>query len=159
MTTGSTCSTFLAPFCRPDWMVADLAARDRDGALTEIVAHLVACGALSDGDEVLAALRQREELGSTAGLLGKGIANPHARLAGLQQIVVTVARSQRGIEFGGDGPVHLVVVLLAPAAARSEYLQALASVARWLKDDRRRSALLEANGSSEICRALVEAEP
>jgi PTS system nitrogen regulatory IIA component len=155
---SSTSSAFLAPFCHPDWMIADLAARDRDGALAEIVSHLVAHGALADADAVLTALRQREELGSTAGLLGKGIANPHGRLAGLPQIVLTVARSRAGVEFGGDGPVHLIVVLLAPAEARGEYLQALAAVARWLKDERRRRAILGAAGPSEICQTLVEVE-
>ena len=83
---------------------------------------------------VIDGLMAREQLGATA--MGDGVAIPHARVAGLSQIVGVFARLVRPVEFdAADGqPVDLVFMLLAPESAGADHLRALARVSRLLRD-------------------------
>ena len=66
--------------------------------------------------EILGALQARERLGSTA--LGRGVALPHARLAGDDPPVVLFARLRRPIDYEArdEEPVDLVILILWPEA-------------------------------------------
>ncbi|MGF1503057.1 MAG: PTS IIA-like nitrogen regulatory protein PtsN [Paracoccaceae bacterium] len=83
--------------------------------------------------EVMAGLTAREQLGSTA--MGGGVAIPHARIAGLEQIVGLFARLDKPVDFdAADGqPIDLVFALLAPEEAGADHLRALARVSRLLR--------------------------
>jgi PTS system nitrogen regulatory IIA component len=84
--------------------------------------------------EVRDAVLNREELGSTG--IGGGVAIPHARLAGLNRPFGMLARLDQPIEFYAvDGePVDLVFLLLAPTGPAGDQLNALACIARRLRD-------------------------
>ena len=85
-------------------------------------------------DAILAALEQREKLGTTG--IGEGIAIPHARIAGIDRVVGFFARLATPVEYDAldDAPVDLVFLLLAPESASSLQLKALARIARLLRD-------------------------
>jgi PTS system nitrogen regulatory IIA component len=85
-------------------------------------------------ETILAALQQRERLGTTG--IGDGIAIPHAKLEGLAAMTGFLARLVKPIDFEAlDGqPIDLVVLLLAPASEGTAHLKALARVARLLRD-------------------------
>ena len=87
-----------------------------------------------DGRQIFETLLQRERLGSTA--IGRGIAIPHGRVAGLTNIVSLFARLAQPIEFGAldDENVDLIFLLLAPEHAGADHLKALARVSRFLRD-------------------------
>lgn len=87
-----------------------------------------------DQENVLAALVQREKLGTTG--IGDGVAVPHARLPGLERSVGYFARLSRPIDYDAldERPVDLVFALLAPEDEHSEQLKALAQIARLLRD-------------------------
>lgn len=80
-------------------------------------------------------LLERERLGSTG--MGRGIAIPHGKLAGLDRVHAVFARLERGVDFDAiDGqPVDLVMVLLAPEQHGADHLRALAKVSRMLRND------------------------
>jgi PTS system nitrogen regulatory IIA component len=79
-------------------------------------------------------VRKRDELGSTG--IGKGVALPHARLREVKKTVGVLARLIKPVEFEAvDGePVDIVFLLLLPAAAQLDQLNALAATARKLRD-------------------------
>lgn len=85
-------------------------------------------------DPVTAALLEREALGPTG--VGHGIALPHARLEGLDDIVGLFVRVEKPTEFSAvdKQPVDLVFCLLAPQRAGVEHLKALALVSRTMRD-------------------------
>lgn len=92
---------------------------------------------LDIGDrEIFEVLLQRERLGSTG--VGGGIAIPHGKLPGMDQLFGVFARLERPIDFQAmDGePVDLMFVLLAPESAGADHLKALAQIARFLRDPR-----------------------
>ena len=97
-----------------------------------------------DAAEILEAITNREELGSTG--LGNAIAIPHGKIAGLDGVTALLARLDEPIEFDSvdDQPVDIVVMLLAPTGAGADHLKALSRVARLLRtesvvDDLRRA--------------------
>ncbi len=78
---------------------------------------------------IAAALAAREALGTTG--LGKGIAIPHARLAGLDRPFAAFARTRRPLAFDApDGePVSMFFLLVVPIDAAARHLEILAEVA------------------------------
>ncbi len=84
--------------------------------------------------EIVAALNERERLGSTG--FGAGVAIPHGKIEGLPQMFGYFARLTSPIEFQAvdNLPVDLVFLLLSPPNAGADHLKALARVSRALRD-------------------------
>lgn len=122
----------LASLAKPQLIFSDFEAKGRDGALRALTERICRVLGLADSDIVLSALREREELGSTA--LGNGLAVPHGRIRGLRDIVLAVAVSRRGVDYGAeDGrPVRVFFVLLSPQESAGRHLKALAAVSEWM---------------------------
>ena len=87
-----------------------------------------------DADKITADILKREKLGSTG--VGGGVAIPHARIADVKKPFGIFARLKSAIEFDAIDrqPVDLVFLLLLPTAPAAEQLNALALVARRLRD-------------------------
>ena len=103
-------------------------------SLFKQLADLVAQRLGLDSGAVLAALNEREQLGSTG--FGQGVAIPHAKIEGLPRIYGLFARLGEAVDYKAiDGrPVDLVFLLLSPPDAGAEHLKALAMVSRLLRD-------------------------
>ena len=88
-----------------------LAATTRASVLRELVALAEQSWQVYDPEAVLEAIRQREEMGSTALPTGVAIPHPHRPLPNaLGEAVIAFGRTASGIPFGGrarraDGPV------------------------------------------------------
>lgn len=95
-------------------------------------------------------LSEREALGSTG--FGRGVAIPHARIAGLRRPVAAFLRLARPIDFdSADGaPVSLVFGLISPQQAGAQHLQALAAISRLMREDRVHEALVSARSEEEL---------
>jgi PTS system nitrogen regulatory IIA component len=97
-----------------------------------------------DQKVVLTGLEDRERLGSTG--FGRGVAIPHARIAGVNRPVAALLRLEAPVAFdSADGiPVDLVFGLLSPEHAGAAHLHALAAISRLMRDERMHTALVEA---------------
>lgn len=137
----------LASLAKPQLIFSGVEAKSRDGALRTLTERICRVLGLSDPEAVLAALREREELGSTA--VGGGMAIPHGRIRGLRDIVLAVAVSKRGVDYGADDgmPVRFFFVLLSPRERAGRHLQALAAVSEWVS-----------HGGSERLRKVSKAQ-
>ena len=84
--------------------------------------------------DIFDTILQREKLGSTG--VGSGIAIPHGKLAGIDQITGVFARLENPVDFEAldDQPVDLVFLLLAPESAGADHLKALSRIARVLRN-------------------------
>lgn len=87
-----------------------------------------------DPDKVVDALISRESLGPTG--VGHGVALPHARVDGIDQVVGAFVLLDKPIDFSSVDrqPVDLAFALFAPQEAGVEHLKALALVSRTLRD-------------------------
>ena len=79
-------------------------------------------------------LIERERLGSTG--VGNGIAIPHGKLEGLEEMTAFLIRLETPVDFESldNMPVDLVFCLLAPDDAGADHLKALARIARLVRD-------------------------
>jgi mannitol/fructose-specific phosphotransferase system IIA component (Ntr-type) len=150
----------LASLIPAEAILEQLEATDRKVALKEMVGALAVAGRIDEGkvSALVKALMSREELGSTG--IGKGVAVPHARHDGVQGLVGAFGRSSEGVDFSAlDGqPVHLVFLLLSSNDASGELLEALARVAKLVRDDRFCRFLRGAKDKEEIAELLLEAD-
>jgi len=124
-----------------DAVLLDSRASSKSAMIAEIVGLLPSI----DPDQAMAVVMEREKLGSTG--IGHGIAIPHGRLPDLDAPVTALARHTGGIDFEAiDGqPVHIVVVLLAPANEDRSHLEMLAGLARTLQQESVRQAIMQAD--------------
>ena len=123
--------------------VAILDATDKQ-AILEALSRTFARSWGLDANEVLEQLEERERLGSTG--FGRGVAIPHARIAGIQRPVAALLKLRQPIDFAAaDGlPVDLVFGLLSPENSGATHLHALAAISRLMRDERVHDALSEA---------------
>jgi len=107
---------------------------------------------------IMEALLQREALGSTG--LGSGVAVPHARLDGLEQVTGVFVRLETPVAWGAvdDRPVDLLFALFAPPRDGADHLRALAAVSRALRSTEMREHLRKAHTTDAI-RALFVRDP
>lgn len=110
-----------------------------------------------DATLVLPALIEREALGPTG--VGRGVALPHARLSGLEDIRGLFVRLDKPVNYDAVDrqPVDLVFALFAPDGNGVDHLKALATVSRVLRDPSFCSAL-RANDDANKLYALMTSD-
>lgn len=91
-----------------------------------------ACGL--DMNLAVEALMERESLGPTG--VGHGIALPHARIPGLENVCAVFLKLDNPLDFDSVDrqPVDLVFALFAPVDAGVDHLKALALVSRTMRN-------------------------
>jgi PTS system nitrogen regulatory IIA component len=148
--------------------IGDLLARDgivlRSGASSkrqalQVVAASAAQALGMDEHAILAALLEREALGSTG--LGSGVAVPHARLAGMERVCAVFVRLDTPIAYGAvdDRPVDLLFALFAPPREGAEHLRALAAVSRAMRSPELREQLRQSRTADAIHALFVRDAP
>ena len=127
------------------------------GSKRQLLEELAKVAATQTGlDEriVFDALLERERLGTTG--VGKGVALPHTRLAGLDKIFCAFIKSEPVSFDAVDGkPVDLIFLLLAPEESGADHLKALAKLSRILRDETAAEGLRGAKTTDDVF-ALIE---
>ena len=146
----------VADFVTPATVIVGLRAKDKHQLLDEIARRAAATLGLERA-AILEPLLAREALGSTG--VGRGIAIPHARIAGLPRLLGLLARLERPVDFTAidDQPVDLVCLLLTPALA-AEHLPALACLSRRLREKAVADRLRAARDGAALYGALTGAQ-
>jgi PTS system nitrogen regulatory IIA component len=141
-------------FLSPADAQVDVTVSDKAELLQELADR--ATNSLSlPSDRILNELLKREKLGSTG--TGGGIAIPHARISGVNKPFGILVRLKQPIDFDAiDGqPVDLLLLLLLPVTSDKEQLNALASVARILRNSDSVRNLRRSRDSEGLFRAMV----
>lgn len=131
-------------------VAAELSAANEEQAIRAVAGLLRQNPAVSDTDKLTAEVLEREKLSPTA--MGHGVAFPHARTAGVRQIVMAIGRSREGVNFKGaaDGPVHFFFVIGTPPNQAPQYLMVVGRLARLLKSAGVREQLLAATTADAV---------
>ncbi|WP_244474886.1 PTS sugar transporter subunit IIA [Methylobacterium sp. Leaf99] len=119
-------------------------------ALLDDLARRAARALDRDAAPVRSALEKREGLGSTG--VGNGIALPHARLETVRRPFGGLVRLRDPVEFDAidERPVDLVFLLLLPIKAQGSQLNALACVARRMRDPKAAAAMRGARDADAL---------
>ena len=131
-----------------------ISANNKRKALS-VVAEIAARNFGLDAGDILDALSEREQAGSTG--VGHGVAAPHARIDGLTRLRGVFVRLEHPVDFESvdEQPVDLIFALFAPKEATGvEHLRALARVSRLLRQAKLREHLRQA-GTADAIHALL----
>jgi len=131
---------------------------DKERILEELVGVLARSAHIGNRNKLLIDLVNRERKATTA--IGHGIAIPHVRTMQAKELILAVAISPEGYDFGApDGePVKLFFAMAAPPYDDSLYLRVFKALAEVLQFDYFRERLIAAEQEYDIIRAFQEME-
>jgi PTS system nitrogen regulatory IIA component len=130
---------------------------EKTAALRELIRRAPVFSQILDLSTFEESVLSREKIQSTG--LGHGVAVAHGRSGSLSRVLMGLGVSLAGIPFDSpDGkPVHLLFVIASPPETSLDYLQALSSLVRVIRDCSLREALLEAVDPRQIEAAIRSA--
>jgi len=143
-----------------DSVLCDLHVSSKKQLFQEMASKLLDTEALKGSGvacrDIVAAAMERERLGSTG--VGTGVALPHARIDGIDEVHAVFARLETAIEYDAidERPVDLVALLIAPTDAGGAHLRALAKVSRALRRQNMRQRLRAAPNEESLLTILTE---
>ena len=142
----------------PESTIVDLKGESKEDIITELVNSLAVGDTITDRDQVLQAVLDREKIMSTG--IGDGIAIPHGKSAAVTELVAAMGTQRRGIDLDAlDGePAFVLFLLVSPANVSGPHIKALARISRLLKNDAFKKKLIEANSAEEIIATIEAAE-
>ncbi|MBF0588210.1 MAG: PTS sugar transporter subunit IIA [Magnetococcales bacterium] len=143
-------------------LVPDLAAKDKEMALSRLSTVVAEDMKDVSSDDLFAALMERERVSTTG--IGQGIAIPHGKLseemfANAKRAcpIAALGRIPSGMDFESmDGrPVHFIVALFSPIHDNRAHLQALATISRQLRSKTCQEQLMAADSPKALYQAMV----
>lgn len=101
--------------------------------LFKFIANKISQFTKLDVNYILDKLNEREKLGTTS--LGNGVAIPHTKIDGQENVFSLLLKLKKAIKFSNDDPrnVELVFVIIAPENEQTDHLLALSVISKFLK--------------------------
>ena len=148
----------LTQILEPACIKVPLAGRDKKTVIAELVDILDANKLLVDKNDVLQAVLSRENTRSTG--IGSGIAIPHGKCKGVEDLVMAIGISRQGVDFQSidNKPVHIIVLLASPTDRTGPHIQALARISRLMLDEEFKNKLQNASSAHELYDLINEKE-
>ncbi len=156
---GESATWRVSALLAPDRVRVPLRAADKEGVISELVDLVVgSLGLEAERDAIHRAVWERERVLSTG--IGDGVALPHAKFDGLDDVVMAAGVSGAPVDFAAlDGrPVRLFFLMVGPDRAAASQVRALSRIGRLLREERLRRRLVAARDADEFRRLIEEAE-
>jgi PTS system nitrogen regulatory IIA component len=146
----------LSDVLRCEMVWPHLSSTTKEDVIKELADLIAQCCPPLISSDLSTALLDREKLGSTG--IENGIAIPHAKVPGLEEIIVACGKSDGGLDFDAHDSraTHLFFVLLAPEHSTGIHLKVLARLSRLLKEQRIRNKLIEAREAQDMYNIIIE---
>jgi len=142
----------------PDNILPDLAATNRWEAIDELINNLATTGKIKPEhrDAITAVVKKRETSMSTG--IGFGIGIPHASTDLIYEVIGSLGRSKKGVNFEAldNQPVNLVMLFLVPQGQFQKHLHTLASIAKLLHRKDFRQALEQSADGATMLKVIKE---
>ena len=146
----------ISDILKKEHIIKELDSRDKKNVLDELSSFLENEGEITSKENLLAALIEREKLGSTG--IGENVAIPHAKISEIDKIITVFGRSKNGVEFESldQKPVNFIFLVIAPENSTGQHLKALARISRLFKNPSLRESVLRTNEADQIYSILVD---
>ncbi|MBE6379703.1 MAG: CBS domain-containing protein [Lentisphaerae bacterium] len=140
-------------FVNAQAVVCHSCAAASEAVIDELIALIAAGNPAIDPAEVRRSVLEREAMFPT--VIAPGLAMPHARVNGLDELVVALATSADGISFGSeDEKVRVVVLVLSPVDNPGLHLQVVSALAREFSDPGKIDQLADLASVDEVMKFL-----
>jgi mannitol/fructose-specific phosphotransferase system IIA component (Ntr-type) len=148
----------LTDILRPQNIKIPLKAVNKTEAITELVDVLAQSGDVLDPKRVLESVLERESTRTTG--IGNGLAIPHGKTTGTNDLVMAIGRPDRPIDFQAiDGrPVTIIWLLSSPPDKTGAHIHALAKISRLMTLDKFRQNLNTCKTAQEMFDAIAQQE-
>jgi fructose-specific phosphotransferase system IIA component len=148
----------LTEILKPQNILVPMQAKTKNEAIGELVALLAKNNEIQDAKAVLDSVLERETTRTTG--IGNGLAIPHGKCSGTNQLVMAIGKLDSPIDFQSiDGrPVSLIWLLTSPPDKTGPHIHALARISRLMTIDKFRAALGQAKTAQEIYDVIVQQE-
>ena len=142
----------------PELVLIAADAANRDELLERFGTAFKEAGLVSDADDVLKRLLEREAILSTG--IGGGVAVPHAQIPGLGQLVMAASTHPDGIEYPtlDNQPVRLAFCLIGDSNTAADHLAGLARLARLARRNEVLEELIQTTSGEEFLAVLARIE-
>ncbi|HEX3017309.1 MAG TPA: fructose PTS transporter subunit IIA [Caproicibacter sp.] len=140
---------------KKDIIFLNLAAKNREEALQQIVDGMAAGGYVSDKSKYMSAVMEREKSGTTG--IGFGVAIPHGKSEGVTSACVAYARLTTPVDwnsFDGKPVTNIFLIGVPKENAGNDHLKILIALSKNLMHDEFRAALEQAATQDEILAVL-----
>ncbi|MDR1388840.1 MAG: cation:proton antiporter [Treponema sp.] len=138
----------------PSQIILDLKGETKNQVIEELVDLLASRGKLAGRAQVLEAVLQREASMSTG--MEHGIALPHAKTDGVDEICVAVGVKRKGVDFDSmDGEKsRLFIMVISPRKVSGPHIQFLAAISAVLRDEALRESVIASDSRDEAAMLL-----
>jgi fructose-specific phosphotransferase system IIA component len=124
----------LSEILKPECVLVPLEADDKQSAIFTLADLLVEKTGIQDGEAFKQAIWTRETTRTTG--IGGGVAVPHGKTDGIDQLRMAIGRTAQPLEFGSidKKPVELIILLGSPIDQTGPHIEALSRISRMLID-------------------------
>lgn len=148
----------ISDLLNPDNILPSLETTTKEQAFAAMVKAMQKSVGFDLSDKALQAVLDRESIMSTG--VGKGLAIPHGRIAGITGNYAAFACLKSSFDYGSiDGKdVNMIFMLVGPETQNSLHIKLLSRISRLMNNDDFRSSLLACDTSDEILALFVAEE-
>lgn len=147
----------LQTLLKPPLIKLNVTETKRTAAIRDVAELLRGDKRIKDFEKFYQDLLARERIETTC--LGADTALPHARTDHVSDMVLAVGRSQEGVLFeNSNQTVRLIFLVGTPKRMATDYLRLVGTIARLLKQEAIRQALLAAPNEQAFIDVLAQAE-
>jgi len=141
-----------------DTVLPNLEAQDKAEILEKMVASLENKVPEGELEKIRHAVIEREKIMSTG--VGKGLAIPHGKTAGIEQTYAAFAILRDPVDYDAidDQPVDMVFLLVGPQSSNSLHIKMLSRISRLMNNSDFRERLRECTTSEEIIEQFKKEE-
>lgn len=142
----------------PQTVLPNLEADSKVDVLEKLVSSLEEQVSNGELEKIREAVFEREKIMSTG--VGKGLAIPHGKAAGIEQTYAAFAMLQNPVDYEAidDEPVNMVFLLVGPQASNSLHIKMLSRISRLMNNSEFRSRLRECSTAEEIIEQFKDQE-
>lgn len=132
----------------------DLKSDHKAALISEMVDAMQAQGLVKDREEIINAIMEREEKGSTG--MQHGVAVPHGKADSVEELVAAFGIKRDGIDFDSlDGqPCSIFILTVSSSLLAGPHMSYLAEISRVISKPDVREKLLAASTRDEIIKII-----
>lgn len=148
----------LRDIIKEDLVLVPLEEQNQESVVRELIRFLSANGYIKDPNHIFDIIMERERILSTG--IGNGIAIPHGKTDGIEDPIVALGISQKGIDYKSldKKEVYLVFLLLTSENDKGMHIRLLSRISRLLNQKECRLALMDARTAADAVKIIQAAE-